>query len=245
MTGIAAVEGNGARRVLVLHGWALDSGVWHAARALTDLSAFTYAYFDFPGYGAHREVPPVSGMDAMAGSALAAADELGWDSFALLGHSMGGAAAIRAAAAAPDRVEAVAALTPVSAFGTPLGEETLASFRAAWADPGAALAPLAPGLSDVQLRNIVGRNRIAMDQRCWDAYLDNWTGAAFGDALHRCEAPVTVCYGVEDGLVTADYLASTMAGLRRSELLPIEGAGHYPMTEQTAAAVRLWESALR
>ncbi|MGW4401127.1 alpha/beta fold hydrolase [Amycolatopsis nivea] len=245
MTGIAAVEGNGARRVLVLHGWALDSGVWHAARALTDLSAFTYAYFDFPGYGVHRDVPPASGMDAMAESALAAADELGWDSFALLGHSMGGAAAIRTAIAAPDRVDSVVALTPVSAFGTPFDEEALGAFRTAWADPGPALAPLAPGLSDVQLRNIVTRNRTAMDQRCWDRYLDNWTGAAFGDALHRCEAPVTVCCGAEDGLVTADYLASTMAELRRGELLPIAGAGHYPMTEQTAATVRLWESALR
>src|SRR5687767_10753338 len=51
---IAAIEGNGDHRVLVLHGWALDSSVWLKARALTDQSRFTYAYVDFPGYGVNR-----------------------------------------------------------------------------------------------------------------------------------------------------------------------------------------------
>jgi pimeloyl-ACP methyl ester carboxylesterase len=54
MKGIAAVEVSGVQCVLVLHGWGLDSKVWLDTRALIDHTRFTYAYFDFPGYGSNR-----------------------------------------------------------------------------------------------------------------------------------------------------------------------------------------------
>ena len=54
MPGIAAVDGTGSRRVLVLHGWASDSTTWSVARRSVDRRRFTYAYVDFPGYGVDR-----------------------------------------------------------------------------------------------------------------------------------------------------------------------------------------------
>jgi pimeloyl-ACP methyl ester carboxylesterase len=180
----------------------------------------------------------------MARSALAAADELGWDRFAVLGHSMGGATAIRVATLAPERVTAVAALTPVSPGGSALGEEGYASFLAAWADPGPALGSLAPHLSEDQLRNIVARSRATMDRAVWESYLANWTGASFIADVGSYAAPTTVTYGDSDPFVTADYLADTVARLRAGRLVRIESAGHYPMVEQPEATVRLWEEAL-
>jgi len=56
--------------VPVLHGWALDSKVWLDTRALIDHTRFTYAYFDFPGYGSNRSAPLADGMEGMAASAL-------------------------------------------------------------------------------------------------------------------------------------------------------------------------------
>ena len=61
MTSLAAVEGAGAEKVLVLHGWALDSSVWLPARWLTDQERFTYAYVDYPGYGVNRDAEPADG----------------------------------------------------------------------------------------------------------------------------------------------------------------------------------------
>jgi pimeloyl-ACP methyl ester carboxylesterase len=57
----------------------------------------------------------------MAASAMAAADSLGWDHFDILGHSMGGATALRVATLTPERVSAVVALTPVSPQRNSLG----------------------------------------------------------------------------------------------------------------------------
>ena len=65
MPGLAVVDGSGRQHVLVLHGWALDSGIWSTSRPLTNVEEFTYAYFDFPGYGTQRSSPPAAGLDDM------------------------------------------------------------------------------------------------------------------------------------------------------------------------------------
>lgn len=242
---IAAVEGAGHRRVLVLHGWALDSGVWLAARALSDVSEFTFAYVDFPGYGVARSEPPAVGMDEMSLAALAAADELGWANFSVMGHSMGGAAALRLATLAPERILSVVAVTPAAPSGTPLDDETYAAFAGAWADPGAAIkGGLAPEIDDEDLGRMVARNRASMDQGTWDAYLANWTSPSFLDQVRELTMPVTVFYGESDPFITPAYLAGTVDALKDGELEMLPGAGHYPMVEAPASSVALWETAL-
>ncbi len=245
MTVLAAVEGAGAERVLVLHGWALDSGVWLAARALTDMARFTYAYLDFPGYGVNKDEPSAQGIDGMAWAALAAAESLGWDRFSVLGHSMGGAAAMRVATLAPKRIASVAALTPVSPGGTPLDAATYAVFKAAWADPaGAIKGALSPDIDPVSLANLVKRNRASMTQSVWNDYLANWTSPSFMAELAVCTMPVTLFVGSSDPFVTETYLAETVKALPNGKLATIAGAGHYPQIEQTAATVAAWEAAL-
>ena len=245
MTGIAAIEGNGPHRVLVLHGWALDSGVWFASRALTDLSRFTYAYLDFPGYGVNRSKPPAASVEAMAAAAIEAADELRWDHFSILGHSMGGLTALRVASLIPQRVKSVVALTPVSPAGTPLDAATYATFKGAWADPGAAIkGALSPNITERNLRNLVARNRSSMSQPVWDAYLANWTSPSFLSELKQYTGPATVLYGQSDPFVTAGYLADTIQALPNGQLQSIALAGHYPMIEQPVATVSLFEAAL-
>lgn len=243
----AAVEGAGPTKVLVLHGWALDSGVWLAARALSNTRDFTWAYFDFPAYGVNRALHPAAGIDGMARAALAALDQhLGWNSFAVLGHSMGGATAMRIASLRPQAVSAVAALTPVSPGGTPLDAATFAAFDGAWADPAAAIkGHLSPGMDEGDLRRLTDRNRASMDRPTWTAYLKNWTSPDFMDALADYAGPVSVFYGQTDPFVTEAYLAQTVRKLKRGRLVGLPGAGHYPMIEATEATQSAVESALR
>ena len=245
MTRLAAVEGAGDTKVLVLHGWALDSGVWLAARALSDQARFNYAYFDFPGYGVNRAEPPANGVDGMAEAAIAAADSLGWDKFSVLGHSMGGVTALRVATLIPQRITAVAALTPVAPAGTPLDKDTYAAYQGAWIDPGAAIkSALSPDIDSVDLNNLVKRNRASMTEAVWRAYLANWTGPHFDAELGKCKMPVTLFVGASDPFVTKEYLADTLRKLPKGTLKTIAGAGHYPMIEQPAASVAAWEEAL-
>ncbi|MCW4354530.1 alpha/beta hydrolase [Hoyosella sp. YIM 151337] len=240
---MAYVEGAGKRRVLVLHGWALDSAVWSMTRSVTDLTDFTYAYVDFPGYGANSAMPPAQSINEMAQFGVAAADELGWDVFCVLGHSMGGATALRMGAMIPDRVESVVALTPVAAEGTPLPEKTYDAFDAGFADPEPLLGPLAPNLSRRQLANIVARCHQSAGQQTWSAYLRNWTAADVARGLEDYEGPTHLFIGEHDGLVTAEYLGVTDRHLVNSSIGVISGAGHYPMLEQPEQSVSAWEHA--
>ena len=104
--------------MLALHGW-LDNAAsfvpmapWLAGRDLVAL--------DLPGHGESFHSPP-SAEYSLYGTLLdllAAADALGWERFALLGHSLGGALATLLAATVPERVTSlhlIEALGPLSA----------------------------------------------------------------------------------------------------------------------------------
>ena len=65
----------------------------------------------------------------IAGDALDIADQLDWDRFAVIGHSMGGKAALRLATLAHERVSWIVGLAPVWASSLPLALEQLAVWK--------------------------------------------------------------------------------------------------------------------
>ena len=101
LAGLRSGHATARRRVLALHGW-LDN-----AASFVPLSAhlrdIDLVALDMPGHGASAHLP--LGADylllAFVRAAFAAADALGWERFALLGHSLGGVIASLMAAALP------------------------------------------------------------------------------------------------------------------------------------------------
>ena len=120
----------GAPRVLALHGW-LDNAASFVPLApyLGDLDLVA---IDLPGHGRSAQLPP--GADySFAGaiaSVLDAADALGWERFALLGHSMGAGIASMVAAACPQRVERLVAIEALGALAE-VPERTVSRMREA------------------------------------------------------------------------------------------------------------------
>lgn len=109
--------GEGGRpRVLALHGW-LDNAASFVPLA-AHLDGIELVAIDLPGHGRSAHLPP--GADySFAGavhSVLDAADALGWERFALLGHSMGAGIASLVAAACPDRIERLVAIEALGAL---------------------------------------------------------------------------------------------------------------------------------
>lgn len=98
------------RKVLAVHGW-LDN-----AASFVPLSAqlpqLDLVMLDLPGHGHSASLP--AGAEYLLTGALHplldAADALGWERFAVIGHSMGAAIASTLAAAAPQRVEQLVAI---------------------------------------------------------------------------------------------------------------------------------------
>ncbi|HET6397826.1 MAG TPA: alpha/beta hydrolase [Pseudoxanthomonas sp.] len=101
-------ERPGRPRVIALHGW-LDNAASFLP-LLPHLDGLDLLLLDLPGHGRSAHLPPGADyrLDTHLHATLDAADALGWDRFALLGHSMGAAVAALVAAAVPARVERLA-----------------------------------------------------------------------------------------------------------------------------------------
>jgi haloacetate dehalogenase len=108
------VAGGSGPPVLLLHGYPQTHAMWHAvAPALA--ADFTVVAADLRGYGDSSK--PESGEDhagyskrAMAQDQVEVMAELGFDSFAVVGHDRGGRVAHRMALDHPDRVTRLAVL---------------------------------------------------------------------------------------------------------------------------------------
>ncbi len=122
--------------VLALHGW-LDNAASFVPLA-PHLDGIELVAIDLPGHGRSAHLPP--GADYSFAAAvhcvLDVADALGWERFALLGHSMGAGIASLVAAACPQRVrrlvaiEALGALPDTAANTVPRLREAVSAGRA-------------------------------------------------------------------------------------------------------------------
>ena len=126
---LAALRNDGhGPPVLALHGW-LDNAASFLPLA-AHLRGIDLVALDLPGHGHSAHLPP--GADYSFASAIAsvldAADALGWDRFALLGHSMGAGIASQVAAACPQRIERLVAIEALGALSE-VPERTVARLR--------------------------------------------------------------------------------------------------------------------
>jgi pimeloyl-ACP methyl ester carboxylesterase len=118
----------GRAKVLALHGW-LDNAASFVPLAPL-LQGIELVAPDLPGHGRSAHLP--QGADySFAGavnSVLDIADALGWERFALLGHSMGAGIGSLVAAACPQRIERFVAIEALGALAE-APERTVARLR--------------------------------------------------------------------------------------------------------------------
>jgi pimeloyl-ACP methyl ester carboxylesterase len=102
--------------VLALHGW-LDNAASFIPLA-AHLQGLDLVALDLPGHGRSDHLPASAeySLPGTVHTVLDAADALGWERFAVLGHSMGAAIGSILAAAAPDRVARFVAIEALGAL---------------------------------------------------------------------------------------------------------------------------------
>ena len=244
------IRGRGPRRVMVLHGWFGDHGIWAPTYPLLDEEAFTYAFPDYRGYGASRAIQGEHTIAEMAADVLELAGQLGWKRFSLLGHSMGGMVAQRIAIDAPDRIQAAVCVTPVPASGVPLPAEVAALFASAAGNDQAALGVIETSLGS-RLTPALGlwvlaHQRTTVDPVAFEDYFHAFSKTDFSDKAAALRAPLLVLVGEHDAGVSSDFVQATFPRMyphAQIELLP--NAGHYPMLETPAHLVTRIEAFLR
>ena len=246
--------GEGGRPVMLVHGFTATSAeVAGVVEPLAELGWHAVAP-DLRGHG-RSDRPTDAGaysLELMAADVLALADWLGWDRFALLGHSMGGGVAQLIALDHPERLTG---LVLASTFHGPVPGISMELVQlGSWVVREAGMEGLAAAQ---EARRAENPESVATFERLQEAIPgyaeqsrarlvatspDMWTAMAprfvdQEDRLSRLAAldvPTAVIVGEFDGTMGDDCrrLAAAIPG---ATLTVIAGAGHVPQLEQPDA----------
>ncbi len=241
--------GDGPHKVLVLHGWFGDSSAFDLVRPFLDTDKFTYAFMDYRGYGQSAHLGGAHTMPEIAQDALDLADSLGWETFSLIGHSMGGMAIQWLAAQAPKRVQRLVGIAPVPASGFPMDEGTRALFDGAKDNPQNRQAILmhttGNRLSPAFGRVMTERSLAQTTADAFGDYLIAWADTVFDERVNGLDIPFQVLVGEHDPAVTPELVRATiLKWFPAGSMEVIPNAGHYPMVETPVALISLWEAFL-
>ena len=237
MTSSHVSIGSGDHHVLAVHGWFGSSRGWGSLPDFLDRSNYTYAFMDLRGYGDRKHIAGEFTMAEAAADAIALADELGWDQFSVLGHSMGGKIAHQVLLQAPDRVRKLIGLNPAPATEVPMDEQGWALFSGAAENAGnrAAIIDFTTGskLTSTFINHVVEHSLANSTVEAFAAYLGAWARSDFSDKVKPdTSTPVKVIVGVNDPAMSAEVMEqSWLVFFPEGELTILPDAGHYPMFE--------------
>jgi pimeloyl-ACP methyl ester carboxylesterase len=251
--GIVAIShvtvGTGDHHVLALHGWFGSARGWGSLPDFLNGSDFSYAFPDLRGYGERKDTPGLFTMEEAAADAIALADELGWDTFSVVGHSMGGVAVQHILLQAPGRVRRLVGITPVPASGVQFGDEAWRLFSGAAISPQsrAAIVDFSTGarLSPYFVSEIVRHSLENSTREAYGAYLHSWAKADIVGQVKGNPVPVKVIAGEHDPSLSAEVMEHTwLEHYPNAELEVIRNAGHYPMHETPVTLATVLEEFL-
>jgi pimeloyl-ACP methyl ester carboxylesterase len=260
--------GHGRRTVVLLHGFGDTHATWR--KVLPTLAhRHRVVALDLPGFGASRSIRGAL-LDGQVAAIEGVLDALGVDGpVAIVGNSMGGAAALRFALAHPGRTERVVTIAPAGlGVGVPIWWRMLSGQLLSLRLVLLALEVVPPALVQsvarqiflrlvvhdptridrATLRDLGRRYRTRRDVE--DLYqLGHLLVAelASGALLARAEeldVPLLVIWGRQDRMVPVEHGGALTAAVARSRLEVLDGCGHCPQLERPDLLLPLLEGFL-
>ena len=228
--------GSGPRTVFLTHGWFGSSDGWGTFPDYLDGDAFTWVFTDIRGYGQRKDEQGDQSLEESAGDIIALADELGAERFSVVGHSMGGAVIQKVLAMAPDRVEALVGVCPVSSTPTPFDEAGRELFWGAPEDREKRYAIIDFTTGNRNTPEFVNAvTDWSVEHSTKEAFtnvLEAWTKPDFAEDVKGKELPVLVLAGEHDPALGKETCEQTWMQLfPKVRLEVVANAGHYPMFE--------------
>jgi pimeloyl-ACP methyl ester carboxylesterase len=261
--------GHGRRTVVLLHGFGDTHATW---RNVLPVLARRHRVIslDLPGFGASAPIPgPL--LDGQVAAVEGVLDVLGVDGpVALVGNSMGGAAALRFALAHPDRTERAAVIAPAGlGVGVPIWWRMLSGQLLSLRLMLLALEVVPPSLVESVARQIFLR-LVVHDPARIDAVTLRELGRRYrsrrdiedlyqlghrlvaelasGSLLERAQAldvPLLVVWGRHDRMVPVGHGQALVDAVPGASLEILEACGHCPQIERPDLLLPLLDSFLR
>jgi pyruvate dehydrogenase E2 component (dihydrolipoamide acetyltransferase) len=245
----ATVVGEGDDVVVLVHGYGGDKYSWQFVQGPVAAGRTVYA-IDLPGHGTSDKDVRDGSLDTLARTVLGFVDANEIQKAHLVGHSLGGAVAVAAAALAPKRIRSLTLVAPAG-FGSLPDVEYLRGFSRA-----VSRRDLKPLLSHLFANDKFVTRQLVDDLLRYkridgvSAALDTLlTTLLDGDqqAIHAMDllasvdVPTVVVWGGEDRILPVPQHAALEA---RAKFRVVPGAGHMVHVEDPQAVVTAIEEAV-
>lgn len=248
--------------MLGLHGWLDNANTFDRIAPL--LPELNLVSLDLPGHGrsAHRPAGMRYHYTDYLDDVMAAADDLGWEQFTLLGHSMGAGIGCLAASAFPDRIErlilieglgavtgdleevpgflrrSVQAMKPKATRKRPPYRNLSVLVRAR-----AAAGKINRDSAEILIRRAVGRDgngyRWISDQRLKRPYPQYFTNDVMLAFLKAIAAPVLLIAGEDGTLRKRPYFQSRCEVIRHLQTVTLPGHHHLHLDHPAPVAAAI------
>jgi pyruvate dehydrogenase E2 component (dihydrolipoamide acetyltransferase) len=244
----AGTTGSSGDVVLLVHGYGGDRNSWLFLQEPLAAAARCPVYaMDLPGHGTSSKDVGDGSVDLLADAVLGVLDAVGAGRAHLVGHSLGGAVILAAAARAPGRVASLTLFAPAG-FGRSINADYVRGFAAA--QTRRELKPLVGQLfADEQLvtRQVVDDLLAYKRLDGVDAALAALAETLLDGGEQRIDSaaavrtlggavPVTVVWGSADRIIPAEQASSAAATAPGAAVRVIDGAGHMPHMERPTEA---------
>ena len=229
--------GGGPDGVIVMHDFYGCRDTWAFARNFFDTRHFTFAFVEVRGYGASRHIPGEYTPVEAASDILALADNLGWQQFHIVGHSMSGMLAQRVVLDGGERVKSAILNTPVAATGLAFSPEGLAVITDSITDNDA-LAQAFDVLTGNRLCREwldfkIRQTRSTRSTEAQAGYLKSLASQGFLDRMKGNTTPMLIIIGEFDmePFTAAITRETFLTWYPNAEMAVCRNAGHYPQQE--------------
>ena len=199
------------------------------------------------GYGRSDKPERGYALTDLAADVPAFLDALGIERAFLVGHCMGAAVTLQAAADYPDRIEGMALLGAFAGLRENPAVGELAPAVAEMQDPidpefvlAFQESTIADPIPQSFLDTIIGES-LRVPARVWKAGLEGQIEADPLAAARRCRAPAILIHGEKDSFMPHSDQLKLRDALPSARLFTLKGAGHSPQwerPEETAALVK-------
>ncbi|MBP2229357.1 pimeloyl-ACP methyl ester carboxylesterase [Azospirillum agricola] len=251
LTYLEAGEANGGTPLLVLHGLFGSARNWQTLARRFAESHRVYA-LDLRNHGGAPWADAMT-YEAMADDVLRFLDDRGFARAAVVGHSMGGKAAMTLALRHPGRVErlVVADIAPVAYSHT--HAPFVAAMKAAKLEGHSRRqeieAQLVDAVPEAPLRSFLMQNLVLEEGKfAWRINLDA-IGNAMGDLIGypdlgdaRYDGPTLFVGGTKSDYILPEHHEAIRHRFPKAEIAMIEGAGHWLHAERPEEFARLVEA---